>query len=236
MPPRRTVLVALAVAALAVGIAATAAVADDLTQTFDVGVAACDNAPPAQLCTPVAKVSVTTQGTLRVAFTAAATHCSPIIAHLLVDGVEKFVSAQLGPGETTPTQDFGPVTAGDHVLGVQGEGVVGGCNAGATSSWGGTLAVAVSGAPTVTPTPPAESVVPRPTPAPGNLGTGTGADYTPLLAGFAGLVIVGGGALWSLTQRRAKVPISRTSPESIAFPPDPVAPPDSIDRGGTPGR
>jgi hypothetical protein len=49
------------------------------------------------------------------------------------------------PGESTGVQDFGPISAGVHALGVQAEGTEGGCNSGSIASWSGTLTLTVSG-------------------------------------------------------------------------------------------
>ena len=198
LPVRLVVLAALGVAGLAL---APAAAADDSTQPYPL-VENCDH-PTEQLCTPVASVEVMTDGVLVVDFRAAPTHCSQAIAHLIVDGSEKFVSPPLNPGEATGPQDFGPVEAGRHALGVQIEGAVGGCNVGGLAGWAGTLTVTVSTAAQATPTPPPPQATPTPPPGPAPTPTpGPGAaggalattDYTPIL-GFAALVLVIGGGL-----------------------------------------
>jgi hypothetical protein len=51
----------------------------------------------------------------------------------------------VAPGTGTGTQELGPVAAGVHAVGVQAEGVLGGCNTGALVIWAGTLALTVSG-------------------------------------------------------------------------------------------
>jgi hypothetical protein len=119
--------------------------AADLTRSFAVGVNGCDNAATEQLCTPVPAVALPTDGVLKVAFEASATHCSSIIAHILVDGAERFASEVLAPGQGVGAQDFGPVPAGVHTVGVQAEGVPGGCNTGSLAIWEGTLALTLSG-------------------------------------------------------------------------------------------
>ena len=113
------------------------ATAADLTRSFDVGVGACDAAANAQLCTPVPTIALPTDGVFRVAFNASSNHCSAIIAHVLVDGVEQFASGALAPGQGTGALDFGPIAPGVHSVGVQAEGVPGGCNAGSLASWEG---------------------------------------------------------------------------------------------------
>ena len=200
---------------------ATGAAAADVTQSFPVGVAACDNATTEQLCTPVSEVAVTTDGVLQVEFVAATSHCSDFIAHLLVDGVERYVSDPLAPGQGTGAQDFGPVAAGTHTLGVQGEGVPGGCNAGVTGSWAGTVSVVVSQA-------AASSAAPSASPAPaaGTVESG-GADYTPLLFGALGLGALAAGAFAVYQVRKPRISL-----DPVAAPPDPILP--ALDPVGIP--
>jgi hypothetical protein len=106
-----------------------------------------------QLCSPTFTTPVATGGSLGVSYTAAATHCSDVAAHLFVDGVERAVTPFLTPGQTSTTYTFGPVSAGTHTLGVQGEGTVGGCNTGSLSGWGGSVQVTVSAVSAATPVP-----------------------------------------------------------------------------------
>src|SRR5215208_3399341 len=61
---------------------------------------------------------------------------SGLIAHIFIDGVE-VGSDLLEPGETTP--DFPLESPCPHTVGVQAEGIEGGCNHGAVSAWGATL-------------------------------------------------------------------------------------------------
>jgi hypothetical protein len=97
-----------------------------------------------ELCTPLFNIPVTTSGVLNVSYTAAPTHCGPIFVHFFVDGVERVATSVLNPGQTSALLSLGPVSAGDHILGVQGEGVVGGCNIGFMTGWGGTVQITVS--------------------------------------------------------------------------------------------
>ena len=141
---RNTKALKLALASgIALSLVSGAGAAADLTRSFAVGVNACDNA--VQLCTPIPTVALPTQGVLRVEFDASPTHCSSMIAHLLVNGVEQFASGALAPGEGTGEQDFGAIAAGVHQVGVQAEGVPGGCNPGSLAIWSGTLSLTVSG-------------------------------------------------------------------------------------------
>jgi hypothetical protein len=89
-------------------------------------------------------VTVQTASVLMINFIAAPTHCSDVLVLILVGGVEKFVSGPLAPGVSTGLQNLGPVPEGSYTLGVQAEGVVGGCNSGTIGSWAGTLDVTTS--------------------------------------------------------------------------------------------
>src|SRR5258706_2125917 len=102
----------LAALALSSTLSAAGATAADLTRSFAVGVDGCDAAQFTQFCTPVPTVALPTDGVLMVAFSASNNHCSAIIAHLLVDGVERFASGALQPGHGTAVKDFGPIAAG----------------------------------------------------------------------------------------------------------------------------
>jgi len=118
---------------------------DDSNHTAGVMVLACVD-PSHQLCSPKVSVTVWTEGRLIVAFNASPGHCSSVIAHLTIDGRDGFTSPPLAAGEGTAPQDLGPVSPGEHVVGVQVEGVVGGCNAGGVANWSGTLDLTLSGA------------------------------------------------------------------------------------------
>ena len=104
-------------------------------------------APVGQLCDNTFSQSVTTTSNLRVEYFASAGHCSPVLAHILVDGVERAATAFLSPGQASGVFDVGPVTAGSHVVALRGEGTVGGCNGGNLLNWGGTLAITADAQP-----------------------------------------------------------------------------------------
>jgi len=89
-----------------------------------------------QLCPqiPTARVGAIMSPT--VTFTANSNHCSDIIAHVFIDGAE-FGSDLLEPGETTP--EFPLEGLQPHTVGIQAEGIPGGCNRGWVDAWGGTL-------------------------------------------------------------------------------------------------
>lgn len=116
-----------------------------------------------QLSGPLYTINnVTTTGTLQVRYNASAGHCSDVRTHIFVDGVERGVTAFLSPGQSSAFVDVGPVAPGAHVVAVQGEGRVSGCNTGALVGWGGTVDVAT----TIAAAPTAAAI-----PAPGLLAT-----------------------------------------------------------------
>ena len=95
--------------------------------------------PWTQLCTPIRSSGTVWNTHYRtpsnVWLTADPTHCSDIIAHVRIDGREVGAD-RLGPGESTLQYK---VPAGEHTVGVQAEGVAGGCNRGYLAAWGGTI-------------------------------------------------------------------------------------------------
>lgn len=94
------------------------------------------NPATSQLCPQIPTASVGPIMSPVVSFTANSNHCSDIIAHIFIDGVE-WGSDLLEPGETTP--DFPLEDLQPHTVGVQAEGIPGGCNTGKVDAWGGTL-------------------------------------------------------------------------------------------------
>lgn len=119
--------------ALALATQASATVIDQYIE-----VPACDQ-PQTQLCTPVPTVPFRAKydGPILVEFTANQNHCADMIAHIIVDGTE-WGSNKVGPGQKDGGYEI-PLAAGNHTIGVQAEGVEGGCNTGSVSAWGGTL-------------------------------------------------------------------------------------------------
>jgi hypothetical protein len=98
--------------------------------------------PPAdQVCNPIFSTTISSADILRLQFTAASTNCSAITLAFQEDGFDVYYSDQLGPGDSTPMVNVGPVIPGTHVLTVQATGVEGGCNVGTLESWAGTLTV-----------------------------------------------------------------------------------------------
>jgi len=129
------------VSCTAISLAVTAAAKPLMDIDQYIEVPNCNVAEGTELCPQIPTVSVD-PGTerMKVIFTANQNHCSDIIAHILVDGRE-YVSARVGPGQPDGGHVF-RVSPGPHVVGVQAEGVRGGCNTtGTLLAWGGTVHV-----------------------------------------------------------------------------------------------
>jgi hypothetical protein len=95
--------------------------------------------PQTQWCKQVPTVNVRAKadGPWLVEFTGNQNGCSDIIAHIILDGTE-WGNHIVHPGGTDEGYEI-PLTKGNHVIGVQAEGIEGGCNTGAVGAWGGTL-------------------------------------------------------------------------------------------------
>lgn len=119
--------------ALALAVPASATTIDKY-----IDVPAC-NEPQTQLCTPVPSIPFHAKysGPVLVEFTANRNHCADMIAHIIVDGNE-WGSNTVSPGQSDEGYEI-PMEKGDHTIGVQAEGIEGGCNTGSVSAWGGTL-------------------------------------------------------------------------------------------------
>lgn len=110
-------------------------------QTLTVPISVICVNPTGELCSPPANIPVSTTGVLMASYAAPASHCGPILVHFLVDGVERGVTPVLAPGQSSATFNLGPVSPGSHVLGIQGEGAIGGCNTGIELGFGGTVQI-----------------------------------------------------------------------------------------------
>jgi hypothetical protein len=106
-----------------------------------------------QLCYPPFSVSIETGSVLQVQYFVP-DHCSSIRVYLFVDGTLKVTTGFLSwPGAPSPFDvlpldtgllDLGPVSPGTHLVSVQAEGQVSGCNGGQLFGWGGSLKVLTS--------------------------------------------------------------------------------------------
>ena len=107
-----------------------------------------------QLCDPPFSVSVETGSVLQIQYFVLSTHCSSLRFHLFVDGTLKVTTGFLSwPGAPSPFAelpldtglvDLGPASPGAHLISVQAEGQVSGCNVDQPFSWGGSLKVLTS--------------------------------------------------------------------------------------------
>jgi len=90
-----------------------------------------------QMSTDQYSINVRTAGKLALSYTAPRLHCASLRMHFSVDGVEKAVSPTVAPGQRTGYIELGPVSPGSHVVALQAEGIVGGCNVGRLTAWEG---------------------------------------------------------------------------------------------------
>jgi hypothetical protein len=134
-----TVACVVSCAAISLAVTAPAKPLIDIDQYIEVP--NCNVAEGTELCPQIPTLSVDPETErMKVVFTANQNHCSDIIAHILVDGRE-YVSTKVGPGQPDGGHVF-RVKPGSHVVGVQAEGVRGGCNTtGTLLAWGGNLHV-----------------------------------------------------------------------------------------------
>jgi hypothetical protein len=130
----QTGVIAATIACAGLALASPAS-AKPFTQDSYIDVPSCPQ-PQTQVCNQVPTANVGAVMAPSVSFSANGNHCSDIIAHVIVDGQE-VGSAQVGPGQSTPSYDLASYRS--HTVGVRAEGVPGGCNAGYLSAWGGTL-------------------------------------------------------------------------------------------------
>lgn len=143
---------AIAAAAVALFAASERARAQTIETTIPDFVVTCTST--GELCDPPLLVPVETGSVLQVQYTVRPTHCASVRVHFIVDGTLQATSDFLGwPGAPAPFSDLaldtglvdlGPVSPGAHVLGVQAEGQVSGCNGGDLTNWGGSLRVLTS--------------------------------------------------------------------------------------------
>jgi len=95
-----------------------------------------------QLCNNIATIPVSTAGLLQGQFISdGGGACSDVRIHFLVDGSEVAATGFVAPGGSSAVLNLGPVSSGPHVVGLQAEGQVGGCNVGTLGSWEGTAAI-----------------------------------------------------------------------------------------------
>ncbi len=109
-------------------------------KTISTGPVICSG--PGQLCSNVATFPLNIKGAAGAGqgqYTPGPLTCSDVRIHFFVDGTEVAVTGFVGPGGTTPFVDLGVISHGNHTLGAQAEGEVGGCNIGNLLGWAGTV-------------------------------------------------------------------------------------------------
>jgi hypothetical protein len=94
-----------------------------------------------QLCKKIFSTTITGGGALKLQYIASPAHCSDGRAYFTVDGANQVITDFVGGGQATVVEDYGAVSAGSHVVTVQFEGRVSGCNTVGPGAWMGTLRV-----------------------------------------------------------------------------------------------
>ena len=105
-----------------------------------------------QLCQPEFSASVATTATwqaIQLKYDVGSGHCSSVRLYIFVDGALVKTTGYLGwPSAPTPfnalplttgTITLQYVRAGTHIVSINAEGQVSGCNSGTEASWGGSL-------------------------------------------------------------------------------------------------
>lgn len=136
---------ATGIAALAIAQPAWAAPPPNVVDQY-VEVANCTQ-PSGQLCPGIpSAIFDPDRPFIKVRFTANPNHCSDIIAHIIVEGRNRG-SVVVGPGQSGVVDNIPLRHEGQHYIGVQAEGITGGCNTGKLASWGGNLHIEEFGDP-----------------------------------------------------------------------------------------
>jgi len=162
-----------------------------------------------QACTPSYStvVNVLQAGTMILNYTAPQNQCAAWRVHFYIDGVVQGVSGVL----QSPALSSGPISianlsAGNHTVALQAEGVLGGCDTGTLIAWSGTLTIQLPSAQTGPP-PFLTSLVPSSTP-PGGPGFSLTVNGSAFLPGagvqWNGLSLI--TSFLSSTQLSAAVP------------------------------
>ena len=144
---------ATVLAAAAIGLAGPASADEKLITKKYVALENCNVVGSGQFC-PAGKPSFET-GTMtqflartpaiKVEFTANQNHCADMIAHVFIAGPGynggEWGSNVVHPGQTDGGYEIPINDSGLHQVGIQAEGIQGGCNTGSVSAWGGMLRI-----------------------------------------------------------------------------------------------
>ncbi len=126
-------------ALLGLSLAAPGFAAEDDFHTY--GPIAVQSNGDGELSSGTYTIRLATAQTLMVNYVASRAHCSSLRMHFLLDGQERSVSGEIAPGQRTGFVDLGPVSPGNHLVGLQAEGIPGGCNTGRLLAWEGSAEV-----------------------------------------------------------------------------------------------
>lgn len=110
----------------------------ETTETLDVG-ATCLGF--GQACGNYSTFVRETCGEMRLRYTASPSHCSSVGIYVYVNGLLDTTIPPVAPGETSAEVVIGSLPPGPVTIDLEGFGVIGGCNFGTLSAWGGTVDV-----------------------------------------------------------------------------------------------
>jgi uncharacterized membrane protein len=110
----------------------------ETTETIDVG-ATCLGV--GQSCGNYSTFVRETCGTMRLRYNAAPGHCSDVGLYVYVDGLLYDTIPPVGPGLSSAEIELTSLPPGPLTIDLEGYGVVGGCNVGSLTGWGGTVDV-----------------------------------------------------------------------------------------------
>ncbi len=143
--------VATALAAAAIGLASPASADEKLITEKYIATEECAVVGAGQICPvdtnywPTKTQFNARPPAIKVEFTANQNHCADMIAHVWIAGPgyngSEWGSNVVGPGQSAGGYEIPINDAGLHQVGVQAEGIQGGCNPGSVSAWGGTLQI-----------------------------------------------------------------------------------------------
>lgn len=122
----------------------------ETTETIDVG-ATCLGF--GQSCGNYSTFVRETCGTMRLRYNAAPGHCSDVGLYVYVDGLLYETIPPVAPGASSAEIELTSLPPGPLTIDLEGFGVVGGCNVGSLTAWGGTVDVTTC---TQTPTIPTQ--------------------------------------------------------------------------------
>jgi hypothetical protein len=146
----RTAL-ATALTAAALGLASPASADEKLITEKYIATEECGAVGAGQICPvdtnywPTKTQFLARPPAIKVEFTANQNHCADMIAHVWIAGPgyngSEWGSNTVHPGQSDGGYEIPINDAGLHQVGIQAEGIEGGCNTGSVSAWGGMLRI-----------------------------------------------------------------------------------------------